>query len=104
MALLRKKLTNRHANIQCFYLGANNDGCWNYARMAFQMEGVFDVLSVIYPHTDFLTLMYASAVHRKRREGGLDEKEMSKSWGCNKDYKMRETMVPELGSHTYSPY
>ena len=100
MALRRNKLTDRHTNIQYFHLGANNEGYWNYDRMALQMEDVFDVLSVVYPHANFLTLMDASAGHGKRREGGLDEKVMSKSWGCNKDYIMRETVVPELGPHT----
>ena len=47
------------------------------------MEDVFDVLYVVYPHTDFLTLMDANTSRGKRREGGLDEKVMSKSWGCN---------------------
>ena len=77
----KKKLTCKHALIQYFELGVQNEGYWDYHHMALQMEDAYDVLRVIHPHCNFVTQMDQSAGHGKRREDGLEASEMSLKWG-----------------------
>ena len=94
----KKPLTAKHQLVQYFNLGINQDGFWNYHHMALQNEDAFDVLAIKYPHCDFLMLTDRSCGHGKRKEDGLDAKEMSVRWG-GKKYKMRETVVKENGPY-----
>ena len=80
----KKPLTCKDCLIKYFEIGANNEGYWGYGQMALQNEDAFDVLSVCYPHCDFLLLADKSSGHTKSREDGLDEKEMGKNWGGKK--------------------
>ena len=61
-------------------------------------EDAFNVLAIKYPHCDFLMLTDQSCGHGKRKEDGLDAKEMSVIQG-GKKYKMRETVVRENGPY-----
>ena len=92
----KKPLTCKDCLIQYFEIGVNNDGYWGYDHMAIQNEDVFDVLSVCYPHCDFLLHSDQSGPHTKKREDGLDVKEMGKYWG-GKKAKMHTTVVRENG-------
>ena len=94
----KKKLTSKHALIQYFDLGMHNEGYWTYDHIALQMEDAFDVLSIVFPHCDFVFLLDQSSGHGKRRKGGLDAKNMNLHWGGKKE-KMRETVVTENGPH-----
>ena len=90
----KKKLTCKHALIQYFELGVQNEGYWDFNHMALQMEDAYDVLQAIHPHCDFVVEMDRSAGHGKKREDGLDANIMKKKWGGGKD-NMRDTIVPE---------
>ena len=67
----KKKLTSKHVLIQYFDLGVNQDDFWSYHHMALQNEDVFDILSVVYPDSDFEILMDQSSGHTTKRENGL---------------------------------
>ena len=78
---LKKPLTCKHALVQYFELGINNQGYWNYHHMVIQCEDVFDVLSVRYPECDFVMLLVLSSGHTRKREGGLDENQLgNRGW------------------------
>ena len=47
--------------------------------MALQIEDKYDVLQVLHPHCDFVTLMDNSTGHGKKREDGLDAGAMRKN-------------------------
>ena len=96
-SIQKKKLTSKHVLIQNFDFGVNQDGFWSYHHMALQNEDAFDILSVVYPYSDFVILMDQSSGHTKKRENGLDVSKMSKNWGGNKDHVMRSTTVREVG-------
>ena len=66
--------------------------------MALQMEDVYDVVSTVYPHFDFVTQMDQSAGHGKKREGGLDVSMMRKKWG-GKQNNMRSTITTDNGPY-----
>ena len=66
--------------------------------MALQMEDVYDVVSTVYPHFDFVTQMDQSAGHGKKREGGLDVSVMRKKWG-GKQSNMRSTITTDYGPY-----
>ena len=73
-----------HALIQYFDLGMQGEGYWNFNHMALFIEDAYDVLSVTYNYCDFAVGLDQSAGHGKKREGGLDANDMSKSWGGGK--------------------
>ena len=50
----KKALTYKHALIQYFELGVQNEGYWDYHYMALQMKDAYDVLRVIQPQCDFI--------------------------------------------------
>jgi len=50
------ELNSKHALIQYFDLGMHNEGYWTYNHIALQMEDAFDVLSIVFPHCDFVFL------------------------------------------------
>ena len=77
----KKPLTRKDCLIFFFEIGANNEGYWGYDQMALHNEAAFDVLSVCYPHCDFSLLADKSSGHTKRREDGLEVREMGKKWG-----------------------
>ena len=85
---IKKKLTSKHALIQYFDLGVQNEGYWDYNHMALQMEDVYDVVSTVYPHFDFVAQMDQSAGHGKKRERGLDVSMMRKKWGGKQSKKI----------------
>ena len=78
---LKKPLTSKHALIEYFDLGMQNDGYWGYHHMALQCEDVLEILSVKYPHCDFVLLMDHSTGHMRKRKDGLDAKQLGKYWG-----------------------
>jgi len=88
--------------IKCIHVGVNDDGYWNSMHMALQLEDVADCLRVLYPDFEFLVLFDHSAGHDRKREGALDAKAMSKSYGGAQP-SMRETTIETfagcLGTH-----
>ena len=65
--------------------------------MALFIEDAYDILRLIHPHCDFVVQMDQSAGHDKRREDGLEAKEMSLKWGAGKN--MRQTIVTDNGPY-----
>ena len=94
----KKPLTCKHALIRYFELGINAEGYWSYHHMVLQIEDAFDILSVKYPHCDFVILMDYSGPHQKMRKNGLDANQMGVRWG-GKKYKMRSTIIEEVGPY-----
>ena len=63
----KKTLTKNHQLLTLFEHGQQHEGYWNYNHIALQMEDVYDILSVRFPHCDFAILIDQSSGHRKRR-------------------------------------
>ena len=72
--------------------GKNDDGYWDYNHMVLQMEDCWDVANALLPQFDHIFLFDASSGHRKKREDGLDAREMSMKFGGSQP-KMRDTVI-----------
>ena len=81
-----------------FDVGVNLEGFWNNDRMALQVEDIYDVLAVKFPHYDFLLMLDQSSGHGQMREGALNVNSMSVRWGGKQD-KIRSTKIKEVGPY-----
>jgi hypothetical protein len=57
--------------------GKMKDGYWNYERFAEQVDGIIDVVEVLYPHLQLAFEIDQSSSHLKKKEDGLDAMNMN---------------------------
>ena len=77
----KKKIVDHIILIRFFYVGINLEGFWNYGQISLQVEDIYDILSVKFPHYDFLLLLDQSSGHGKMRRGALNVHNMSLKFG-----------------------
>ena len=62
----------------------NNEGYWNSAHMAIQVEDIINCLKVLDPECDYKLLFDHCGGHDGKREGGFNAKAMNVShWRWN---------------------
>ncbi len=72
-----------------FEYGASGDGYWVYEHMVLQLEDCVNCCTVFYPEHNVLFMLDHSCGQRR---GGLNAKNMNKSFGSNQP-KMHDTMI-----------
>ena len=94
----QKKLKDNLTLIKFFNLGVNLEGYWNFDQMALQVEDIYNVLVVKYPHFDFFLLLDQSSGHGKMREGSLNVNSMGMRWDGRQQI-LRKTITKEVGPY-----
>ena len=97
---LKKIFNDKHLLIRYFEVGIMREGYWNFHHMALQIEDMFDVLAVIYPHCDYVLLMDQSSGHGRSVKDALDASSMNVKYGG--DSNMRKTRVTNVGNYFYN--
>ena len=95
----KKPFATQELLLQYFEVGVMGQGYWNFHHMALQTEDAFDVLSIVYPHCDFIKLTDQSSGHGKAVKDGLEVSNMNVYYG-GKNF-MRKTSVTNVGNFFY---
>lgn len=82
--------------LRFFHAGQNNEGYWTSSHAKLQLEDVMDILSIVFPNTDFVFKFDQSSGHTKMRKDGLTTSKMNVSYG-GKASNMNETTIQEVG-------